>query len=226
VHGLKRLVIAGLVPAVLFLGCVSPAQDPGEIASQADRAAKQFDAVWSPKKKSLEESRDAQQDIQAELSGIAPDTAARTEELCSDDLRMPAETALFAQINSIFDELMSGVLNGLDAHQASSRKFAQAGSADEATKRALYRELVWSRARLDMARTLLTTFRIDAEVQVLRMQNACLVRLIFRSKPAGGNDAELGDLQERLEEETERAASSFGPAYRDALSQIASTQAR
>lgn len=225
--GPRRLFCAGLFPAALLLGCASPAPDPGvEISSQADRAVGRFDAAWAPKQKPLGESRDAQQEIRKSLFGLAPGAAANPEEFCSDDMRSPDELSLFAQINAMYDELMSGMLDELGAHEEWSRRFSRAKSAGaaDAAKRPLYRQLVWSRARLDMMRTLLTTFKIDAEVQALRMQNACLARLILRADPAAKADAKLTGLQKRLERETGSVLPEFASAYRDAFSRIGSAR--
>ena len=191
-----------------------------EISAQADRAVRRFDEAWAPKQKPLGESRDAQQAIRTELFALVPGAAADPGEFCSDEMRSPDELSLFAQINAMYDELMSGKLNELGAHEKWSRRFLQAKSADEAdaAKRPLYRQLVWSRARLDMMRTLLTTFKIDAEVQALRMQNACLARLALRAGPAG--DAKLAGLRRRLERETAQVLPAFASAYHAALLQI------
>lgn len=223
----KRLFSAALAPAVLLLGCVSTAPDPGaEIASEADRAFRQFDAAWSPRQKPLVESRDAQRELQRELFGSAPGAAARPEDFCSDEMRSRDELLLFAQINRMYDELMSGMLAELGTHESWSRRFAQARSdgQPDAQKRPLYRELAWSRARLDMLRTLLATYKIDAEYQVLRMQNACVARLIVRTNPPGNKG--LINLQHRLERETERALPSFSSEYHEAFSRIGSTPGR
>ena len=220
---LKRLFCAGLFPAVLLLGCASPAPDAGaEISAQAHRAVRRFDDAWAPKQKPLSESRDAQEEIRKELFALAPDAAARPEEFCSDDMRSPDELSLFAQINGTYDELMSGLLDELGAYEKWTRRFSQAKSAgeDDAAKRPLYRQLVWSSARLDMMRTLLTTFKIDAEVQALRMQNACLVRIILRAGPAG--NGKLAGLRTRLEQETGAALPAFASPYRDAFARIGS----
>jgi hypothetical protein len=217
-----RLAFAGLLSALL-LGCASPAPDAGaEISSQAERAVGRFDAAWAPKQKPLSESRDAQQEIRRELFALAPAAAADPEEFCSDGMRTPDELSLFAQINAMYDELMSGMLDELGAHEQWNRRFAQAKSAGEgdAAKRPLYRQLVWSRARLDMMRTLLTTFKIDAEVQALRMQNACLARIILRAGPA--QNAMLTGLRTRLERETGSALPVFVSPYRDAFARIGS----
>lgn len=226
---MKRLALLALVPAVLVLGCASPAPDPGAaLAAEAQRALGQFDAAWSPKRKPLGEARGAQLELRDRLFRLAPEAAARPEEFCSDEMRSPGELALFARINAMYDELMSGVLDELAVHQTWSRRFGEARSAGrpDALKRPLYRELVWSRARLDMRRTLLAAYRMDAEVQALRMQNTCLARIILGANSAHRGDAGLIDLEDRLERETARVLPSFESAYRDALSRIGSMPGR
>lgn len=221
--GLKRLVCAGLVPAAVLLGCASPAPDAGaEISAQARRAVARFDGAWAPRQRPLAESRDAQEEIRKELFALAPDAAARPEEFCTDDMRSPDELSLFAQINGTYDELMSGMLDELGAYEKWTRRFSQAKSAgeDDAAKRPLYRQLVWSNARLDMMRTLLTTFKIDAEVQALRMQNACLARIVLRAGPAGSG--KVAGLRTQLERETGSALPAFASPYRDAFARIGS----
>ena len=224
-----RTVLAALSASALLAACASPAPDPGaRIAAEADRASKEFDAAWSPKRKSVDDSVEAQRRLQRELFRLRPEAAADADGFCPDGDRSPGELSLFAQINEMFDELNSGVLDQLAVYETWSRRFGEAraaGRPDE-LKRPLYRELVWSRARLDMLRSLLSTYKIDAEYQALRMQNACLARIILRSDPARKNDAGLAALQERLDRETQRALPTFKSAYHEAFLRIGSTPDR
>ena len=221
----KSLRVVLLVFSAQIAGGTSWAKDPSvELVDKADKAADQFEFIWSGKIGTSKGLLDDQLALQRRLQKLLPNSSIKLDALCTSNLLSAEDRLLLNRSGELLLEFKTA-MNGETQSYASWKKQysdAAANGSPYDIRLSLYEKLVWSRARSRMLITVSTVFDNDYAFHQTRVQNSCAVNRILAEQSPAPDKVKLLALREHLKTELNTPASKFYDFYHETLSIILS----